>query len=308
MELQTLSYFLAVIDKGSFSAAARTLNITQPALTKRIRALETELGIQLFDRLPRGVAPTPYGETLARRARLIRLEVDNAAAEIDSLRGARTGNVRIGAGPSWVNDLLPRAIASIHRSHPEIRFQVHQLQDDRMFAALRDGELDLAAVAVPPPPGFDGIECTALISDDLKVVARVDHPLTERPHLTLRDLLEFPWILASRQTAVRQQFEQLFRMGGLMAPEPLVESDSLAMRLSLPCHGPFLTFSASQNLVDFRAGPLVALDIPECTWRREAGVSIRADGHLAPAARRFVDELVAICDGTPGGQPVPVLK
>lgn len=306
MELQTLTYFLAVIDKGSFSAAARTLNITQPALTKRIRALEDELGVPLFDRLPRGVSPTAYGESLARRARLIRREVDNAGAEIDSLRGARTGNVRIGAGPSWVNDLLPRAIAGVHRDQPEIQFQVFQLQDERMFAGLRYGELDIVVAAVPPPPGFDEMECTALISDDLKVVARADHPLTRRSRLGLRDLLEFPWILASRQTTVRQQFEQLFRMGGLVAPEPFVETDALALRLALPRQGDFLSFSASQNLVDFRAGSLVALDVPECTWRRDAGVSIRAKGHLPPAARRLVRELVAVCGGDAGTMPVPV--
>lgn len=297
VEFQTLTHFLVVMDTGSFSAAARTLNITQPALTKRIAALETELGVKLFDRLPRGVSPTSYGETLARHARLIRRDVDNAGAEIDALRGARTGSVQIGAGPSWVGDLLPRAIARVHAEHPEIRFFVNRLQDEKLFAGLRDGDLDMVVAGIQPPPGFDDLDSRALISDDVKVVARTDHPLTRKNTPRLADLLGYPWVLMSPQTVVRQVFDQLFHLGGLTPPQPVVESDTLAMRMALPLHGDFLSFSACQNLSEMGVGSLVALDIPECTWRRESGVLTRTSGYVTPAAQRLIDELVIVCDG-----------
>ena len=295
MELQTLSHFLAVIDTGSFSAAARALNITQPALTKRIKALEDSVGVRLFDRLPRGVTPTPYGEALARHARLIRREVDNAEAEIDSLRGARTGDVRIGAGPSWSSDLLPRAIAGVYREQPEIRFFVRQLPEDQLFPALDNGELDLALGVVPPPAGFENLKSSTLISDDTNVVARVDHPLTRKAHITLSDLLDYPWVLPSHLTKIRNVFDQLFLLGGLNPPKPILESDPLVVRLALPRQGDFLTFSASQNLVEHAGGALVSLNVPECRWQRNAGVSTRASGHLSPAARRLIAELETVC-------------
>ena len=295
MELQTLSHFLAVIDTGSFSAAARVLNITQPALTKRIKALEDSVGVRLFDRLPRGVTPTPYGEALARHARLIRREVDNAEAEIDSLRGARTGDVRIGAGPSWGSDLLPRAIARVHKAQPEIRFFVRQLPEDQLFPALNDGELDLAVGVVPPPAGFEGLSSKTLISDDTNVVARADHPLADRTNIGLADLLDYPWVLPSHLTKIRNVFDQLFLIGGFNPPKPVLESDSLVVRLALPRQGCFLTFSASQNLVEHAEGSLISLDVPECTWQRNAGVSTRASGHLSPAARRLIAELETVC-------------
>ncbi|MBT3360998.1 MAG: LysR family transcriptional regulator [Rhodospirillales bacterium] len=299
MELQSLKYFLAVVDAGSFSAAARSQNITQPALTKRVRLLEEELGVRLFDRLPRGVSTTSYGEALAGHARLIRSEVENASADIDSLRGARAGHVRIGAGPSWGSDLLPRAIERVHRDRPEIQFFVRQLPEDRLFPALCDGELDIVVGVVPPPAGFENLESTTLISDQTNVVAHTDHPLTRKSRVRLADLLEYPWVLPSHLTMIRNVFDQLFHIGGLNPPKPVLESDPLVIRLALPRYGNFLTFTASQNLVEFGIGSLVSLNVPECSWQRNAGISVRSSGHLSPAARRLITELEQVCSETP---------
>ena len=89
MELSALLHFLAVAEKGSLSAAAQAQNISQPAMSKRIRALEDELQVKLFERLPRGVVLTVFGESLAEHARRIRANVFHADADMDALRGGR---------------------------------------------------------------------------------------------------------------------------------------------------------------------------------------------------------------------------
>jgi DNA-binding transcriptional LysR family regulator len=295
MELRSLLHFLAVAEEGSLSAAARSQNISQPALTKRIRALEDELRIKLFERLPRGMVLTLYGESLAEHARRIRAAVSHADAEMDALRGGRGGTVKVGAGPSWLGTLLPRAISRLHASRPEVRVEVVAGQDDTLRTALRKGDLDFVVAALTPNMANPGLEQQTLVSDDLKVVGRQGHPLTLRASVSLADLLDFPWVLPRKTALVRQRLERLFNDNGLAAPVPAVETDSPRVRLALPSYGDYLTFTASHNLLDLRATKLLAINVPGATWKREAGLTTRSGGFLSPAARALIAQLETVC-------------
>ena len=111
MDLSQVRYFNAVARHGSFSAAAKALGVTQPGLTKAVRRLEASLDCTLFQRLPRGVALTQQGQALLRHASLLEVQIEDARKEVRALAGGAFGELRIGAGPSWLSRALPRIVA-----------------------------------------------------------------------------------------------------------------------------------------------------------------------------------------------------
>ena len=109
MNLRQLKYFLATVENKSFGRAAEQLHVTQPALSKAVSQLELSLGVKLLDRLPRGISPTIFGESLAAHAKLISVESDRAKDAILALKEGNTGRVIVGAGSSMRLELLPTA-------------------------------------------------------------------------------------------------------------------------------------------------------------------------------------------------------
>ena len=143
MNIRQLEYFLSVAAHRSMTVAARTLGISQPTLTKTIHALETELGVPLFERMPRGVNLTQYGVSLLKHAQAIHVQFGDAKREIDSLSGGRYGTVMIGAGPAWLRRHLPQAVARATSKNPSIKVSVEGGYDDALMGALRRGEIDM---------------------------------------------------------------------------------------------------------------------------------------------------------------------
>ena len=109
MDLRQLEYFLKVAQRQNISTAAAELNITQPSLTKSIKLLEKQLGVQLFDRLARGVELTTTATTLLRHAEAVHVQINDAGDEVAALRSGTFGVVSVGAGPTWLRRHLPVA-------------------------------------------------------------------------------------------------------------------------------------------------------------------------------------------------------
>ena len=136
MDLKALRYFLACVEQRSFHGAARAVRISQPSLSRAVHNLEQELGVTLLDRNPRGVTPTPYGAILARYARMLESDVRRARAEIESLRGGRGEQVRVGAGPVLAEAVLAPAMT---------RLAVVEFGGKRHLLAVSRGRVDKIA-------------------------------------------------------------------------------------------------------------------------------------------------------------------
>lgn len=137
MNFRQLDYFLTVARMGSFTAAALALQVAQPTLTKSVRMLEEELGVKLFERLPRGVAVTPSGVVLRRHAERVGVQVKDAVDELRALDSGAGGRVTIGAGASWLRRLLPDAVARAVSCNPSMRVSVVGGFDDVLLKGLR---------------------------------------------------------------------------------------------------------------------------------------------------------------------------
>ena len=299
MDLRQLEYFLRVAQCRNISTAASELNITQPTLTKSIKLLEPQLGVKLFDRLPRGVALTLYGATLLRHAEAVHVQVKDARDEIAARRNGTFGIVRIGAGPTWIRRHLPVALAKAIAKHPDIRIQVDGSFDETLFRALRQSELDFVVAEVPASEDRQGLTVTPLTADTLGVCCRAGHPLVRRRNVKMRDLLQFPWLKPPRVTRAQSRLNALFVANDLPAPQGTIESASLALLLNVVRQSDALTYMVSKTLTTREGEGLVMLNVPGLTLSREAGIVTRRSGWLSPAALHIIDELKIVCAAEP---------
>ncbi len=295
MDLRQLDYFLKVVERRSLTAAAAELRITQPTLTKSIRQLEDSLGVTLLERLPRGVVPTEFGAVLARHARLVGVQIEDALGEIEGLRSGRMGHVAIGAGPAWLRRLLPLAVTRAQAARPGLRVYLAGGFDDGLLRSLRQGDLELVVAELPEPSTAPDLTLLPLAADDLGIICRAGHVLAGRTGLILPDLLTYPWILPAGNTRARRRLDALFVGRNLGAPAAAIETESMAFMLAAIRQSDGLGYGTSQLLTSEGGAGVVMLDVEGVSGQRIAGVISRRSARLSPSAQAIVDELVAIC-------------
>ncbi|GGV30649.1 LysR family transcriptional regulator [Kitasatospora herbaricolor] len=189
--------FHEVVRTGSYSAAARELGYTQPAVTQQMKALERSVGVPLFARSGRGLRLTEAGEALARHAELILGSLSAAQQQLTALARLRAGRVRVCAFPSATATLIPSAIARLLAEHPGVRVELHEAEPPDSVRRLLRGECDIALAFSYPGPAAgppEGVEEIPLMEDLLTVLLPVGHPLGRRHAVRLADLAEERWI------------------------------------------------------------------------------------------------------------------
>lgn len=292
MDYRRLQLFLAAVRHGNLTTAASELGLSQPALSKSIKALEKSLGVPLLERGRFGVAPTPFGEALVARGTLVEAELRNAQAEIDALKGATRGHVLLGCGPTEANRLLPLALQALTRARPEIRVTVLYGLNEALMPWVQQGEVDFAVSSIPAQAADPGLVHDRLFLDSGAMVARYGHPLTRKRQLALRDLLTQAWVLPRRRELERVAFDALFQAQGLPAPVAAVETTSTVLMKSMVMQSDALTFIPRELIYwEERADQLVALKVGDADWGRQVGITRRRHGTLSPACRLLIDAL-----------------
>src|SRR5713226_5503096 len=136
MELRHLRYFVTVVDAGGVSRAAARLNISQPALSRQVRDLETELGVSLFDRRGGRLVLTGEGEDLLTHARQLLTDADSLSERAGALRGGDEGIIRVGVAPLTLESLLPPFLIRHQRRHPRIEIRLAEDSPNRLLARV----------------------------------------------------------------------------------------------------------------------------------------------------------------------------
>ena len=189
VELRHLEYFLAVADNRSFTRAAKRLHVVQSGVSATVKALERELGAELFVRGPAGVALTPAGQELHSHARAT-LDAARAAKDaVNATRGAVRGTVTLGTLTSISVIDLPTLLADLHARHPEVRIQlrVDSSGTTGLARQLRDGDLDIAFLVFTGVPPAD-LHARLAAEIPLQLVVPTDHPLAARASVALAEL------------------------------------------------------------------------------------------------------------------------
>jgi len=201
--------------KGSVSAAAKTLGLTQPAISKGIGQLETRLGVSLLQRGARPLKLTEEGEVLARYARQEHLVREQALAALEDTRHNRSGTVRLGSfGSSASFHILPKMLTAFARTSPGISVEILEYPDEALRKALEDGVVDIAILSVEDD---ERLEVLPVTEDQLVALVPLADPLSERPYVSARDLAARPFILTKGGSG--PLVERWFAQAGV---EPLV--------------------------------------------------------------------------------------
>ncbi|EGL62122.1 LysR family transcriptional regulator [Agrobacterium sp. ATCC 31749] len=283
-----LSHFLAVVDHRSLTGAANALGLSQSALTKSIKRLEATLGVELFERLPRGIALTRYGEILARQGRLADLELQRGLAEIEALGHGDAGTLRIGGTPVWTTTLLPKAAVEARKIKPNAHMTFSVDMPPVLIRQLRNDELDVAAMGIEEYQADPDLILESLGTIVQVVYARVGHPLAEKPDIEVEDLLSYPWVVFQNDPADVARLTNLSRKHNLAPPRIEAETSSIVVKMSLASNSEFLFCSSEllQNVaLTFGVRPLPI----EPLWQLPAGLIFRRAARNIPIANIFLN-------------------
>src|SRR6266853_1679303 len=177
MRLRQIRDFLAVVESGSIRAAARKLGVSQPGITKSVRSLEAELHVQLLQRTPHGVVPTPSGRAFLARAQVAQSELRKAEEEAVQAEGEGVGSVAFGVGPTSAFQIVPEAVTHFRRQFPHARLRILEGVPRVLLPLVRDETLDLATGPRPDAKLDPALAFRPLFREDIVVVARKGHPL-----------------------------------------------------------------------------------------------------------------------------------
>ncbi len=261
LNVNRLRVLIEVANRGSFSAAADALSYTQSAVSQQIAALESETGVNLIERLPRGVRLTPAGRVLLEHAEGIVARLHAAEAELAAIAGLRGGELRMASFPTAGATLMPLAIAIFRAQHPEVAISLAEGEPEEMGPRLSAGEFDLALLFE-----FDGtseslgpdITREPLLEDPMFLALPADHALAERRTLRLENLRAEAWIQTSSTSSCARHVVRSCHAAGF---DPLVsfESDDYATVQGLVAAGvgvaliPELALSGGRDDIAIRA-------------------------------------------------------
>jgi DNA-binding transcriptional LysR family regulator len=199
VEIALLEVFRTVARHGSITGAARALRFTQSAVSRQIAALEAEVGARLFDRLARGVMLTEEGRGLLPHAEAMLDRLDAARRDLDELRGLGTGRVRVGAFPTAVAALVPRALASFREGYPKVSLSLVEGLTPALLERLVAGDADVAVVSSAPggPLDTSRFDLHHLLDERLLVAVARTHRLATRRTVRLAELADESFIAGS---------------------------------------------------------------------------------------------------------------
>ena len=285
MDIPNLNAFVAVAETGSFSVASDQLFLTQPAISKRISALETELDIKLFDRIGRKVTLTEAGAALLSRARNILLQVEDSKRAIQNLSGHIAGKLSIGTSHHIGLHRLPPVLRAFTQTHPEVELDLHFMDSEEACHAIEHGDLELGIVTLPLKPA-KVLHTYKVWPDPLDIVVNQSHPLTSLKKITPKQLADYPAILPTRGTYTRQIFEHTMRKHKLELKVGLSTNylETIKMMVSVGLGWSVLPRSMLNK-------ELKTLNIEGISLERQLGVVWHSGHTLSNAAKAMSDML-----------------
>ncbi|MET7391511.1 LysR family transcriptional regulator [Streptomyces sp. NPDC005529] len=187
-----------VATAGSFTRAGELLGYTQSAISRQVAAMEAAAGAPIFDRSRRGVALTPAGQVLVRRAAEILADMAETELELAGLRDRLAGRLTVGAYPTAAMALVPRATAQVTSGHPGLAVVLEEASTPALLRRLRTGRLDVAVIGIGhglPEYDLSELRQAAVVQGDLLVAVRDTHRLADGDAATVADLAQEPWIV-----------------------------------------------------------------------------------------------------------------
>jgi DNA-binding transcriptional LysR family regulator len=230
LRLKQLEDFLAIVDSGSIRGAARVLGVSQPAITRSLRRLETDLGTQLLQRTPQGILLTERGRVFFGRVRAAHAELQKAQDELTE-GSATEGSVSFGAGPTVSSLVVPQAVAGFRIQYPRVQLRIVEGFAQHLAPLVRDGTLDFGVGTRPQRKDDSMLTLKPLFTHELVIVARKGHAL--RGARSLRELADAGWASLVPPRSGDSPVKRLFTSARLAAPGDAIQCDSYHLFVAL---------------------------------------------------------------------------
>ncbi|WP_285768734.1 LysR family transcriptional regulator [Peribacillus sp. SI8-4] len=201
MDIKHLQYFIEVTNFNNFTRAADHLFITQPAISKMIKNLETELGVELFDRSRKQLILTDAGKVVLEQAKLIDKAFRNLETEVDNLLGLKTGHVRIGLPPIIDASFFPQILSRFHEQYPNITFQLVEDGSKKIEESVQKDQIDIGVIVLPT--NIELFHHFSFLEEDINLIVHPSHPFANREEIDLSELENESFILFNKDYVLR---------------------------------------------------------------------------------------------------------
>jgi DNA-binding transcriptional LysR family regulator len=291
IDFVTLKLFVAIADERSLTKAAEREHLALAAVSKRVSDLESQLGIALLYRQPKGVELTPAGHALLHHARNVMDNLEQLNADLSEFSEGVKGHVRIHANTSAVIEFLPEDLSAFTRLHPQVKIDLEERVSSETIRAVREGLTDIGIFAGHVPA--DDLQVFSYRHDQLVLVTPREHPLAERSSISLRDAVSYDFIGLQPDASLHSLLQHsAHHLGMPLRLRIQVRSFEAICRMIHTGMGigilPELAVRTYLPALDVRVIPL------EDPWaRRELKIAVRSLEALSMTARQMLEHLIA---------------
>lgn len=291
LNFHQLYIFYAVASHRSFSRAAESLSITQPAVSIQVQELEKFLGAALFHRRTRGLRITEVGETVFAYAQQIFSLSGKLLETLEEIHNLQTGRLSLGASTTPGEYLLPLAVGRFRQLYPGINVDLYIANTRTITQRILNQELDLGMVGSHPTVGQDELGFIDYMEDEIVLVAAPTHPLSQGGEITAQQVVDAGLILRESGSATRNTAEEYFGKLGITPTAALSLGSNQALKQAAMAGGGVAVISRMGVTAETRAGMLVTLPVVDWDCRRPLTLIYPKDRQLSPSKRAFLEYL-----------------
>ncbi|MEH6995006.1 LysR family transcriptional regulator [Neobacillus drentensis] len=288
MEFRELEYFMAICEELHFTRAAEKLGISQPALSRQMRALEDRLGVRLFDRLGKKIAITEAGEVLLEQSGKIFSNIKSVYEQIEELQKVKKGKLIIGAMSEELSQLASVVFLELHHKWPKVQTKI--LMSDNIEEKVIRNEIDIALTLMPIEN--EQLRNIPLYIEEYYLAVPYDHPLADRDIVELEEIRDLSLVLCPKNHKCRKLIDIACSSMGF-AIQPIIELTEVKSILSLVKAGIGATILPRTLLDSENDGTLKAIKIESPAICNEIAVVHHKEKYIGSAARSFIDLLIA---------------
>ncbi|HET6349321.1 MAG TPA: LysR family transcriptional regulator [Candidatus Krumholzibacteria bacterium] len=294
INLNHLFYFYEVARRGSFTRASRDLLVAQSALSVQIKALESSLGLALFDRRRNGVALTEAGQRAFSAAERIFTDVDQLIADLNQSGRQVAGGVSVGTVNSVGIYQLPDLLAEFRKQSPDIQVRVDFRESEAVVDQLLQGKNDLAIV--PWQRAYPELNAVPLTRHKMFLVAPPDHPLAALGRVSPHDLEKYSFVGYHEGMHTRSMIDALFKRMSLSIEYSVESSNSATIKQMVLAGMGLALLPEIVVAAELRRGQLARLDVPPLVMYQDVTLYTRKNRTLSRSATQFVTFLTDYFD------------
>jgi DNA-binding transcriptional LysR family regulator len=283
-DLADLRAFVAVAELNSFRAAAESIHLSQPALSRRIEKLEEALGIRLFDRTTRSVSLTAVGRDFSRKARALLDDLDNSLLSMRGVAATQFGEIVLACVPSAVYYFLPKVLLDFHREYPRIRVRIIDEGANAALESVVRGEADFGIniIGTQEPE----IDFHPILTEPFIAACRRDHPLAEKCQVTWAELSQYDYMTVDRSSGNRLLIDNALARANVRLTW-CYEARHVLTLIGLVEAGLGVAVVPRLSMPQGEHAKLTSVQLAEPTVERTVGLVRRRGRELSPAARQL---------------------